>query len=89
MDTLKSLAATTGTMHVLTGTYELLGLTNLSAQPSRRSVEVDFGRYRATVDKDGLAFKASFARSRVIGGSMRWRNGWSAGIAPCRRSPSC
>ncbi len=58
MDTLKSLAATTGTMHVLIGTYELLGLTNLSAQLSRRSVEVHFGRYRASVDKDRLAFKS-------------------------------
>ncbi len=58
MDTLKSLAATTGTMHVLIGTYELLGLTNLSAQLSRRTVEVHFGRYRATVDKDRLAFKS-------------------------------
>jgi hypothetical protein len=45
-------------MHVLIGTYELLGLTNLSAQLSRRSVEVHFGRYRATVDKDRLAFKS-------------------------------
>ena len=58
MDTLKSLAATTGTMHVLIGTYELLGLTNLSAQLSRRTVEIHFGRYRATVDKDRLAFKS-------------------------------
>jgi hypothetical protein len=58
MDTLKSLAATTGTMHVLVGTYELLGLTNLSAQLSRPTVEIHFGRYRATVDKDRLAFKS-------------------------------
>jgi hypothetical protein len=58
MDTLKSLAATTGTMHVLVGTYELLGLTNLSAQLSRRTVEIHFGRYRTTVDKDRLAFKS-------------------------------
>jgi hypothetical protein len=58
MDTLKSLAATTGTTHVLVGTYELLGLTNLSAQLSRRTVEIHFGRYRATVDKDRLAFKS-------------------------------
>ena len=61
MDTLKSLAATTGTMHVLIGTYELLGLTsltNLSAQLSRRTVEIHFGRYRASVDKDRLAFKS-------------------------------
>ena len=58
MDTLKSLAATTGTMHVLIGTYELLGLTNLSAQLSRRSVEIHFGRYLADVDRDRLAFKS-------------------------------
>jgi len=58
MDTLKSLAATTGTRHVLVGTYELLGLTNLSAQLSRRTVEIHFGRYPATVDKDRLAFKS-------------------------------
>jgi energy-coupling factor transporter ATP-binding protein EcfA2 len=58
MDTLKSLAATTGTVHVLVGTYELLGLTNLSAQLSRRTVEIHFGRYRASVDKDRLAFKS-------------------------------
>jgi len=58
MDTLKSLAALTGTMHVLVGTYELLGLTNLSAQLSRRSVEIHFGRYRAESDKDRLAFKS-------------------------------
>ncbi len=58
MDTLKSLAASTGTMHVLIGTYELLGLTNLSAQLSRRTVEVHFGRYPTTVDKDRLAFKS-------------------------------
>ena len=58
MDTLKSLAATAGTMQVLIGTYELLGLTNLSAQLSRRTVEVHFGRYRARVDKDRLAFKS-------------------------------
>jgi len=58
MDTLKSLAALTGTMHVLIGTYELLGLTNLSAQLSRRSIEIHFGRYRADLDKDRLAFKS-------------------------------
>jgi hypothetical protein len=45
-------------MHVLIGTYELLGLTNLSAQLSRRSVEIHCGRYCATLDKDRLAFKS-------------------------------
>ncbi len=58
MDTLKSLAALTGTVHVLVGTYELLGMTNLSAQLSRRSVEIHFGRYRAESAEDCLAFKS-------------------------------
>ncbi len=40
MDTLKSLAALTGTVHVLIGTYELLGMTNLSAQLSRAGAHV-------------------------------------------------
>ncbi len=58
MDTLKSLAGMTDTVHVLVGTYELLGLANLSAQLSRRSVEIHFGRYRAELPEDLLAFKS-------------------------------
>jgi hypothetical protein len=58
MDTLKSLAALTGTVHVLVGTYELLGLADLSAQLSRRSVEIHFGRYGAEAAADRLAFKS-------------------------------
>lgn len=58
MDTLKSLAALTDTVHVLVGTYELLGLADLSAQLSRRSVEIHFGRYRADLPEELLAFKS-------------------------------
>jgi hypothetical protein len=46
MDTLKSLASTTQTLHILIGTYEVLGLTDLSGQLSRRSSESHFARYR-------------------------------------------
>lgn len=46
MDTIKSLASTTQTLHILVGTYDLLGLTHLSGQLSRRSGEIHFGRYR-------------------------------------------
>ncbi len=46
MDTIKSLASTTQTLHILVGTYDLLGLTHLSGQLSRRSSEIHFGRYR-------------------------------------------
>jgi hypothetical protein len=58
MDTLKSLAALTGTVHVLIGTYELLALVDLSAQLSRRSVEIHFGRYQAESAADRLAFRS-------------------------------
>ena len=58
MDTLKSMAALTGAVHVLVGTYELLGLADLSAQLSRRSVEIHFGRYRPELAEDRRAFKS-------------------------------
>jgi hypothetical protein len=58
MDTLKSLAALSGTVHVLVGTYELLGLADLNAQLSRRSVLMHFGRYHAEAPDDLLAFKS-------------------------------
>ena len=46
MDTIKSLASTTNIVHILFGTYELLSLTHLSGQLSRRSLEIHFPRYR-------------------------------------------
>lgn len=58
MDLLKSLASLSGIPHVLLGTYELLGLVNLSAQLSRRSTEIHFGRYRAEVPEDAPAFRS-------------------------------
>lgn len=58
MDTLKSLAALTGTTHVLVGTYELLALADLSAQLSRRSQQLHFGRYRAEQAADRQAFQS-------------------------------
>ncbi len=57
MDNLKSLAGMTNTVHVLVGTYELLGLTNLSAQLSRRSIEIHFSRYYADNSEDLKEFK--------------------------------
>lgn len=58
MDAIKSLASVTGTMHVLVGTYELLDLTNLSAQLSRRSIDIHFPRYRPDWPSDVEAFKS-------------------------------
>jgi energy-coupling factor transporter ATP-binding protein EcfA2 len=42
LDSLKSLANLTGCVHVLIGTYELLPCRNLSAQLSRRSIDIHF-----------------------------------------------
>jgi hypothetical protein len=58
MDTLKSLAGMSGAIHVLVGTYELLSLANLSAQLSRRSVDIHFGRYQADQAEDWRAFQS-------------------------------
>jgi hypothetical protein len=58
MDSFKSLASLTDTLHVLIGTYDLLGLTDLSAQLCRRSVEISFPRYRADRPAEVEAFKS-------------------------------
>lgn len=57
LDSLKSLANLTGCVHVLIGTYELLPCRNLSAQLSRRSIDIHFRRYRADDPKDVEAFQ--------------------------------
>ncbi len=58
LDHLKSLAIMTQTVHVLVGTYDLLVVRNLSAQLSRRSVDIHFSRYRATDESQMRAFKS-------------------------------
>ncbi len=57
LDCLKSLASLTGCVHVLIGTYELLPCRNLSAQLSRRSIDIHFPRYRADQPDDVVAFQ--------------------------------
>src|SRR5207249_6305769 len=52
LDVIKSIANRTQTVHVLLGTYELLAFRNLSAQLSRRSVDVHFARYSADSPED-------------------------------------
>ena len=56
LDVIKSIANCTGTVHVLLGTYGLLAFRNLSAQLSRRSVDIHFPRYRADDPQDRKAF---------------------------------
>ena len=58
LDSIKSLASLTDTVHVLVGTYELLPFRNLSAQLSRRSIDVHFRRYRANSREDHAAFQS-------------------------------
>jgi len=58
LDCIKSLANTTGTVHVLIGTYELLAFRNLSGQLSRRSTDVHFRRYRADSATHVKAFQS-------------------------------
>lgn len=57
LDSLKSLASLTGCLHVLIGTYELLPCRNLSAQLSRRSMDIHFRRYHSSDPKDVEAFQ--------------------------------
>src|SRR6266849_242252 len=57
MNSLKSLASLTKTVHVLVGTYDLLELTKLNAQLSRRTIKIHFPRYRADNEDDFKEFK--------------------------------
>lgn len=58
LDSLKSLSNQTGTIIVLLGTYELLVFRNLSAQLSRRSIDIHFQRYSLDSDEDIAAFQS-------------------------------
>jgi len=57
LDTLKSLANMTSTVHVLIGTHDLLRLTDLNAQLARRSVTLHFPRYHAEQPDDLKEFQ--------------------------------
>jgi len=57
LDCIKSLSNLTGIPIVLCGHYELLAFRNLSAQLSRRSVDLHFRRYRADDEAERQAFK--------------------------------
>ncbi len=69
LDVIKSLANCTQTVHVLLGTYELLAFRNLSGQLSRRSIVIDFPRYRADDPQDRKVFQTilrSFERQLPV-----------------------
>jgi energy-coupling factor transporter ATP-binding protein EcfA2 len=58
LDVIKSIANRTQTVHVLLGTYELLAFRNLSAQLSRRSIDLHFQRYRGDSAEDRRVFQS-------------------------------
>lgn len=57
LDAIKSFSTVTKMTIVMCGTYELLKFRNLSAQLSRRSVDVHLRRYDARIPRDIEAFK--------------------------------
>jgi energy-coupling factor transporter ATP-binding protein EcfA2 len=70
LDCIKSLANLTGVPIVLCGHYELLVFRNLSAQLSRRSIDIHFRRYRADEKSELRIFKNviwSFERHLPLG----------------------
>jgi hypothetical protein len=48
---------TTGVVHVLVGTYDLLDLRNLSGQTARRGHDIHFPRYQFQQEADQIAFQ--------------------------------
>jgi AAA domain len=57
LDWLKSMTNTTGVLHILTGTYELLALRNLNGQTARRGLEIHFPRYQFQHEPDQRDFQ--------------------------------
>jgi hypothetical protein len=57
LDWLKSMTNTTGVLHILTGTYELLPLRNLNGQAARRGLEIHFPRYQFQHEPDQQTFQ--------------------------------
>jgi DNA polymerase III delta prime subunit len=57
LDWLKSMTNTTGVLHILTGTYELLAMRKLNGQTARRGLELHFPRYHYQHQPDQEAFQ--------------------------------
>jgi hypothetical protein len=86
MDSLKSLASLTHCVYVLVGTYELLPSRNLSAQLSRRSLDIHFRRYSARNDADVEAFQRvlySFERALPLPCDPALTEDWEYYFAGC------
>ncbi len=61
LDWVKSMTNTTGVLHILTGTYELLSMRRLNGQTARRGLELHFPRYHYQHQPDQLSFQSTLA----------------------------
>jgi len=59
LDWVKSMTNTTGVLHILTGTYELLAMRRLNGQTARRGLELHFPRYHYQHQPDQLTFQST------------------------------
>jgi hypothetical protein len=59
LEWLKSMGSTTGALHILAGTYDLLNFGKLNGQIARRCLPVHFPRYQLQRPEDCLEFQAA------------------------------
>jgi len=59
LEWLKSMDSTTGALHILVGTYDLLNFGRLNGQTARRSLPIHFPRYQLRREKDCIEFQAA------------------------------
>jgi len=59
LEWLKSMGSTTGALHILVGTYDLLNFGRLNGQTARRSLPIHFPRYQLRREKDCIEFQAA------------------------------
>jgi hypothetical protein len=59
LEWLKSMGSTTGVLHILVGTYDLLNFGQLNGQLARRCLPVHFPRYQLQREADCLEFQAA------------------------------
>jgi len=65
LNCLKGQADRTGVLHVLSGTYDLLAVTELSAQLTRRSINIHLPRYLLERPRDVVAFRKTLEQFQL------------------------
>lgn len=59
LEWLKSMGSTTGALHILVGTYDLLNFGRLNGQTARRCLPIHFPRYQLQREEDCIEFQAA------------------------------